>query len=470
MSQGRHEAQRHWHVGLSHYLVVSAALFSLGVLGVLTRRNAVNVLMGIELILNSANLNLVAFSRYGPGGMSGQLFAVFVIVIAAAEVAVALAIVLTLYRLRRTSEPRRSGHPQGLSMDEILRSLPPVRTRADPDRRACSWWCWWTPRGIAAAERPQPAPDRRSACWPPSSPARRWPGPGRRAASSRACCTSTPWASSSRCCCCGASLLLLLSFTFQNSRELHGLGQGEFYALLLALTLSNLLLAASNDMVMLYLALEMVSITSYVMVAYMKGDRMSNEASLKYVLFGAVSTGAMLYGLSLLFGLTGATELPADPGGARRPASPTRTASRPTRSPCWSSRASPSRPRRCPSTSGAPTSTRARPPRSPRSCPWPPRPRASRSCCASSSRPLSRARCGGPCDLAGTLDWPAAAHGRVRPHHDRGQRGRPHPDQHEAAARLLLDRPRRLHHDGGGGPQRDGRARHHGLPRSPTSS
>ena len=89
-------------VGLGHYLVVSAALFSLGVLGVLTRRNAVNVLMGIELILNSANVNLVAFSRYGQGNLQGQMFAIFVIVIAAAEVAVALAIVLTLYRLRRT--------------------------------------------------------------------------------------------------------------------------------------------------------------------------------------------------------------------------------------------------------------------------------------------------------------------------------------------------------------------------------
>ena len=89
-------------VGLSHYLVVSAALFSLGVLGVLTRRNAVNVLMGIELILNSANVNLVAFSRFGEGNLQGQMFAIFVIVIAAAEVAVALAIVLTLYRLRRT--------------------------------------------------------------------------------------------------------------------------------------------------------------------------------------------------------------------------------------------------------------------------------------------------------------------------------------------------------------------------------
>ena len=89
-------------IGLQHYLVVSAALFSLGVLGVLTRRNAVNVLMGIELILNSANINLVAFSRYGGGNLQGQMFAIFVIVIAAAEVAVALAIILTLYRLRRT--------------------------------------------------------------------------------------------------------------------------------------------------------------------------------------------------------------------------------------------------------------------------------------------------------------------------------------------------------------------------------
>ena len=89
-------------IQLHHFLIVSAALFSLGVLAVLTRRNAVNVLMGVELILNSANLNLVAFSRFGPGGLAGQIFAVFVIVIAAAEVAVALAIVLTLYRLRRS--------------------------------------------------------------------------------------------------------------------------------------------------------------------------------------------------------------------------------------------------------------------------------------------------------------------------------------------------------------------------------
>jgi len=64
-------------IGLEHYLVVSAALFSLGVLGLLTRRNAVHVLMSIELILNSANVNLVAFSRFAAGNLGGQIFAVF---------------------------------------------------------------------------------------------------------------------------------------------------------------------------------------------------------------------------------------------------------------------------------------------------------------------------------------------------------------------------------------------------------
>jgi NADH-quinone oxidoreductase subunit K len=73
-------------ISLQHYLLVSAALFSLGILGVLTRKNAVNVLMGIELILNSANINLVAFSRYSSRGIDGQLFAIFVIVVAASEV------------------------------------------------------------------------------------------------------------------------------------------------------------------------------------------------------------------------------------------------------------------------------------------------------------------------------------------------------------------------------------------------
>jgi NADH-quinone oxidoreductase subunit K len=89
-------------IGLGHYLIVSAALFSLGIMGVLTRKNAVNVLMGIELILNAANINLVAFSRFSAGNLGGQIFAVFIIVVAAAEAAVALAIVLSMYRIIRS--------------------------------------------------------------------------------------------------------------------------------------------------------------------------------------------------------------------------------------------------------------------------------------------------------------------------------------------------------------------------------
>ena len=89
-------------IGLSHYLIVSAALFSLGIMCVLTRKNAVNVLMGVELILNSANLNLVAFSRYSAGNLNGQVFAIFIIVVAAAEAAVALAIVLSMYRILKS--------------------------------------------------------------------------------------------------------------------------------------------------------------------------------------------------------------------------------------------------------------------------------------------------------------------------------------------------------------------------------
>lgn len=89
-------------IGLAQYLIISAALFSLGMMAVMTRKNAVNVLMGIELILNSANINLVAFSRFSWMNLDGQLFAVFVIVIAAAEAAVALAIVLSMYRLLKS--------------------------------------------------------------------------------------------------------------------------------------------------------------------------------------------------------------------------------------------------------------------------------------------------------------------------------------------------------------------------------
>ena len=84
-------------VGLTHFLIVSAILFSLGLYGVITRRNAILVLMGVELILNSANINFIAFSRYGGMKLDGQAAAVFVIILAATEAAVALAIVLNIY-------------------------------------------------------------------------------------------------------------------------------------------------------------------------------------------------------------------------------------------------------------------------------------------------------------------------------------------------------------------------------------
>ena len=82
---------------LQNYLFIAAALFSLGLFAVITRRNAVAVLMGVELILNSANINFLAFSRFGGMNFNGHVFALFVIIMAAAEAAVALAIIINLY-------------------------------------------------------------------------------------------------------------------------------------------------------------------------------------------------------------------------------------------------------------------------------------------------------------------------------------------------------------------------------------
>ena len=87
---------------LTSYLIIGAILFSLGLLCVLTRRNAISVLMGVELILNSANVNYVAFSHFGSGNLDGQIYAMFVIMLAAAEAAVGLAIVLAIFQLFHT--------------------------------------------------------------------------------------------------------------------------------------------------------------------------------------------------------------------------------------------------------------------------------------------------------------------------------------------------------------------------------
>jgi NADH-quinone oxidoreductase subunit K len=89
-------------LGLDHFVVLSAILFALGLFCVVTRRNAIGILMGVELVLNSANVNYVAFARYGPGGYDGQVFAIFVIMLAAAEAAIGLAIVLGIYRAFET--------------------------------------------------------------------------------------------------------------------------------------------------------------------------------------------------------------------------------------------------------------------------------------------------------------------------------------------------------------------------------
>lgn len=96
------------HIGLVHYLVVSAILFSIGLFGIITRKHAILVLMGIELILNAANLNFIAFAKYGGMNIEGHVAAIFVIMLAATEAAIALAIILNIYQ-----------HYKHVNVDEI---------------------------------------------------------------------------------------------------------------------------------------------------------------------------------------------------------------------------------------------------------------------------------------------------------------------------------------------------------------
>jgi NADH:ubiquinone oxidoreductase subunit K len=90
-------------IPLSWYLLLAAGLFSFGLYGVLGRKNAVAILMGVELMLNAVNINLVAFWRYlTPAGTAGQMFTVVVLAVAAAETAVGLALIISVYRQRKT--------------------------------------------------------------------------------------------------------------------------------------------------------------------------------------------------------------------------------------------------------------------------------------------------------------------------------------------------------------------------------
>ncbi len=87
------------HIGLTHYLIVSAVLFCCGIFTTATKRNAIGILIGVELMLNSTGINLVAFDRYmGPGRLDGQIVALFMIVLAAAETALAVGICINVYK------------------------------------------------------------------------------------------------------------------------------------------------------------------------------------------------------------------------------------------------------------------------------------------------------------------------------------------------------------------------------------
>ena len=88
-------------ISLNTYLVISAIVFVLGIITILNKKNAIGILMGVELILNAVNLNFVAFGRYVDSDIKGQIVAIFIIIIAAAEAAVALAIVFNIYRTRQ---------------------------------------------------------------------------------------------------------------------------------------------------------------------------------------------------------------------------------------------------------------------------------------------------------------------------------------------------------------------------------
>jgi NADH:ubiquinone oxidoreductase subunit K len=100
-------------IGLEHYLVLAAALLVLGLSIIISKRNAIAILIGVEFILNAANLNVVAFSSRGIGGLDGQTAAIFIIVIAAAEAAVALAIFLNFYNIIATIDVDRGNKLRG---------------------------------------------------------------------------------------------------------------------------------------------------------------------------------------------------------------------------------------------------------------------------------------------------------------------------------------------------------------------
>lgn len=108
------EFSHYIYIGVTHYLVLGAVLFCSGLFTMMTKRNAIGILIGVELVLNSASVNLVAFDRYlGPGRIDGQIMAIFVIVLAAAEAALAVGICINLYRNLNTIDVDQAAQLQG---------------------------------------------------------------------------------------------------------------------------------------------------------------------------------------------------------------------------------------------------------------------------------------------------------------------------------------------------------------------
>lgn len=119
--------------------------------------------------------------------------------------------------------------------------------------------------------------------------------------------------------CLATGLVILSSIAFMKTKTPY---RGEFYGLLLLATLAITLLAGASDLVMIYLSLEFLSLTSYILVGYLRGDPKSSEGGIKYFLYGAVTSAVMLYGISLLYGITGSTNLAEIRGALLFPASP----------------------------------------------------------------------------------------------------------------------------------------------------
>lgn len=100
-------------IPLQHFLLIGAALFSLGLFAVVTRKNAIQILMGIELMINASILNMVAFGKYDKIDNTGQIFGLFIIILAAAAVAVALVIIMNLYKRAQTIDPNQTKSLRG---------------------------------------------------------------------------------------------------------------------------------------------------------------------------------------------------------------------------------------------------------------------------------------------------------------------------------------------------------------------